>query len=286
VSLQRVGVIGCGTMGAGIAEVAARAGCDVVVTEATEELAAAGEARVRRSLERAQKAGKVDDQQLQATLARVSYTSDLGALAGCEIVIEAVPEHEPTKRAVLAAADKILPEGAVLASNTSSIPITRLAMATSRPERVLGMHFFNPVPVLPLVELVTSVRTGPDVARKALEFAAGQLGKTVVRSKDRAGFIVNALLVPYLLEAVRMLDAGVASAPDIDVAMEKGCALPMGPLKLADFIGLDTLKLISDCLYQEFKDPVYVAPPLLLRMVEAGWFGRKSGRGFYDYGQG
>lgn len=281
--LSRVGVLGCGLMGSGIAEVAARAGCDVVVREATGELAERGEARVRTSLERAVKAGKMTGEQLESVLGRLRVTADLEAMSDREIVVEAIAEHEPTKVAALAEVDRVLPEGSILASNTSSIPIIRLAMATSRPGKVLGMHFFNPVPVMPLLEIVASVRTDPEVVAAAVAFGGGQLAKTVIHAKDRAGFVVNTLLAPYLLSAVRMFESGFASAQDIDAGMEKGCAHPMGPLRLSDLIGLDTLKLIADSLYEEFKEPTYAAPPLLQRMVEAGWLGRKSGRGFYTY---
>jgi len=281
--ISKVGVVGCGLMGSGIAEVAARAGLDVIVREANDELVERGAARVRSSLERAVKSGKLSEEELGATWGRLHFTSDLAALAGREIVIEAIAEHEPTKVALFAELDRLLPEGAIIASNTSSIPIIRLGAATARPEHVLGMHFFNPVPVLPLLELVVSVRSDPAVVERAAAFGAGQLKKSVIRSKDRSGFIVNALLVPFLLSAIRMLESGFASAEDIDVGLEKGCAHPMGPLRLCDLIGLDTMKLVADSLYEEFKEPLYAAPPLLLRMVEAGWHGRKTGRGFYTY---
>ncbi len=281
--LSRIGVVGCGLMGSGIAEVAARAGLDVVVREADEALAERGRDRVRASLERAQTSKRLSAEEFDAAWARLTFTTDLGRFADRELVVEAIAEHEPTKLALYRELDAIVPEGAILASNTSSIPIMRLAAATTRPEHVLGLHFFNPVPVLPLLELVVSMRTDPAVADAAATFGAAQLNKSVIRSKDRSGFIVNALLVPYLLSAVRMLESGFASAEDIDTGMEKGCAHPMGPLRLCDLIGLDTMVLIADSLYDEFKEPLYSAPPLLSRMVEAGWLGRKSGRGFYSY---
>jgi 3-hydroxybutyryl-CoA dehydrogenase len=283
-TVERVGVVGCGIMGSGIAEVSARAGLDVVVVEIDAGAAAAGSARIEKSLARALKAGKVSEEDAEATRGRISVVDDAAALADRQIVVEAVAEVEPLKLEVFGLLDKVVEaEDAILASNTSSIPIMKLAMATNRPESVLGVHFFNPVPVLHLVEVVTSLLTGDETATRAEAFAAGQLGKRVIRSQDRAGFIVNALLIPYILSAVRMYESGFATAEDIDAGMVEGCAHPMGPLALADLIGLDTTMAVAESLYQEFKEQLYAPPPLLSRMCEAGLLGRKSGRGFFRY---
>jgi len=282
--MEQVGVVGSGIMGAGIAEVAARSGCDVVVREVTAELADAGRARIAASLERAVTRGKLAAADRDATLARIRTTTSLDDLADRDLVIEAVVEDEPTKTALYRELSAIVRPDCVLASNTSSIPISRLAAASQGPERVLGMHFFNPVPVLPLVELVPSLRTGQSTVDTARAFAEHRLGKKTVLCKDRAGFVVNALLVPYLLAAIRMVEAGVATAEDVDTAMVAGANHPMGPLALTDLIGLDTTAAVAVSMYEEFKEPLYAAPPLLLRMVEAGLLGRKSGQGFFSYG--
>jgi 3-hydroxybutyryl-CoA dehydrogenase len=282
--MEQVGVVGSGIMGAGIAEVAARSGCDVVVREVTAELADAGRARIAASLERAVTRGKLAPADRDATLARIRATTSLDDLADRDLVIEAVVEDEPTKTALYRELSAIVRPDCVLASNTSSIPISRLAAAAQGPERVLGMHFFNPVPVLPLVELVPSLRTGQSTVDTARAFAEDRLGKKTVLCKDRAGFVVNALLVPYLLAAIRMVEAGVATAEDVDTAMVAGANHPMGPLALTDLIGLDTTAAVAVSMYEEFKEPLYAAPPLLLRMVEAGLLGRKSGQGFFSYG--
>jgi 3-hydroxybutyryl-CoA dehydrogenase len=282
--IERVGVVGCGLMGSGIAEVCARAGLDVVIREATPEAAEAGLARITGSLERATRGGKLSEADRDATLARMRITTDYGELADRQLVVEAVVESEELKAEVFGLLDKVVEaDDAVLASNTSSIPIMKLGMATRRPEAVVGIHFFNPVPVLKLVEVVTSLLTAPETTERAERFASEQLDKRVIRSQDRAGFIVNALLIPYLLSAIRMLESGFATAEDIDTGMVEGCAHPMGPLHLADLIGLDTTMAVADSLYAEFKEPLYASPPLLSRMVEAGLLGRKAGRGFYDY---
>jgi len=281
--MEQVGVVGSGIMGAGIAEVAARSGCDVVVREVTAELADAGRARIAASLERAVTRGKLAPADRDATLARIRATTSLDDLADRDLVIEAVVEDEPTKTALYRELSADVRPDCVLASNTSSIPISRLAAAAQGPERVLGMHFFNPVPVLPLVELVPSLRTGQSTVDAARAFAEDRLGKKTVLCKDRAGFVVNALLVPYLLAAIRMVEAGVATAEDVDTAMVAGANHPMGPLALTDLIGLDTTAAVAVSMYEEFKEPLYAAPPLLLRMVEAGLLGRKSGQGFFSY---
>ena len=277
-------MVGSGIMGAGIAEVAARSGCDVVVREVTAELAEAGRARIAASLDRAVTRGRLAAADRDATLDRIRTTTSLDDLADRDLVIEAIVEDEPTKTALYRELSGLVRPDCVLASNTPSIPISRLAAAAQRPERVLGMHFFNPVPVLPLVELVPSLRTGQSTVDTVRAFAEDRLGKKTVLCKDRAGFVVNALLVPYLLAAIRMVEAGMATAGDVDIAMVAGANHPMGPLALTDLIGLDTTAAVAVSMYEEFKEPLYAAPPLLLRMVEAGLLGRKSGQGFFSYG--
>lgn len=286
-TIRRVGVVGGGQMGAGIAEVCARAGLDTIVCEADATAARAARERVAVSLERAVQRGKLDRISAEDALARTFCTGNLDDLADRQLVIEAIVENTEAKTEVFTALDKVVEdERAILATNTSAIPVMRLGMATRRADRVLGLHFFNPVPVLPLVEVVTSLHTSAATVAAAGEFVTGTLAKTVVRSQDRAGFVVNALLVPYLLSAVRMAESGFATAADVDAGMELGCAHPMGPLKLADLIGLDTVASIAQSLYDEFKEPLYAPPPLLQRMVEAGLLGRKTGRGFHTYDQG
>jgi 3-hydroxybutyryl-CoA dehydrogenase len=284
VSIERVGVVGAGQMGGGIAEVCARAGAAVVVYEPSAELAEAGRARITASLERAKAKGKLAADEFEITQARLTFTSDLADLADRQLVIEAIVEDEAVKASVFAKLDEIVTDpDAVLASNTSSIPIMKIAAATKNPSRVLGLHFFNPVPVLPLVELVNTLVTSDEAIARVEQFAGETLGKKVVRCGDRSGFIVNALLVPYLLSAIRMAEAGVASVEDIDTAVVAGLSHPMGPLRLSDLIGLDTMKLIADSMYDEYKDAHYAPPPLLQRMVEAGQLGKKTGKGFYSY---
>jgi 3-hydroxybutyryl-CoA dehydrogenase len=271
-------------MGAGIAEVSARAGVDVLVYEPTEDLTTAGRNRIVKSVERGVSAGKITERERDAAVAKLKFTTDLTALADRQLVIEAVVEDENVKTSIFAELDRVVTDpDAVLASNTSSIPIMKVAAATANPGRVLGLHFFNPVPVLPLVELVSTLLTDEAAADRTEEFASAVLKKQVVRCSDRSGFVVNALLVPYLLSAIRMVEAGFATVEDVDKAVVAGLSHPMGPLRLSDLIGLDTLKLIADKLYQEFKEPHYGPPPLLLRMVEAGLLGKKSGTGFYTY---
>jgi 3-hydroxybutyryl-CoA dehydrogenase len=271
-------------MGSGIAEVSARAGVDVIVYEPTEELTAAGLDRITQSLERAASKGKLTEGDRDNALAKLNFTTSLADLSDRQLVIEAVVEDETIKGRIFAELDELIDDpDAVLASNTSSIPIMKIAAATKNPSRVLGLHFFNPVPVLPLVELISTLVTSDEAAARVEQFASDVLGKQVVRCGDRSGFVVNALLVPYLLSAVRMVDAGVATVEDIDKAVVAGLSHPMGPLRLSDLIGLDTMKLIADSMYDELKDPNYAPPPLLLRMVEAGMLGRKSGKGFYTY---
>ena len=280
----RIGVVGCGLMGAGIAEVCTRAGLDVVVREIDAAAAERGRSRVLTSLDRGVTSGKLSEAERDAAVGRLTFTTDFGDLADRQLVVEAVIEDEGLKTEVFAALDKVVvDERAVLASNTSSIPVMKLGMATGRPEQVIGIHFFNPVPVLRLVEVVTSLLTSPDTSARAEAFATDVLHKKVIRSQDRAGFVVNALLIPYLLSAIRMMESGFATAEDIDTGMVEGCNHPMGPLRLTDLIGLDTTLAVAQSLYEEFKEPLYAPPPLLSRMVEAGLMGRKSGRGFYDY---
>ncbi|RKT04570.1 3-hydroxyacyl-CoA dehydrogenase [Streptomyces sp. 3211.6] len=283
-AIARVGVVGCGLMGSGLAEVSARAGCDVRVVVSREASVAAGRERVTRSLDTAVARGRLTASERTATLERISFSADLKDLADREFVIESVIEDEAVKLELFATLDAVVedPE-AVLASNTSSVPIMKLARVTSRPAQVIGTHFFNPVPVLALVEVGCSLLTSERTYERTEAFMSGQLGKEVVRSQDRPGFVVNALLVPYLLGAIRMVEAGHARAEDIDKGMSLGCAHPMGPLQLADLVGLDTLADVASGLYAEYKDTSYAPPPLLSRMVEGGLLGRKTGRGFYSY---
>ncbi|MEW1632747.1 3-hydroxybutyryl-CoA dehydrogenase [Streptomyces sp. NPDC093801] len=282
--IRRVGVVGGGQMGAGIAEVCARAGLDTVVCEADGTAARAARERVAVSLERAVQRGKLDRISAEDALARLVFTGSLDDLADRQLVIEAVTENAEVKTETFAALDKIVEDReAILATNTSSFPVMRLGMVTGRADRVVGLHFFNPVPVLPLVEVVSSLHTSRETVETVEAFAREALGKTTIRSQDRAGFVVNALLVPYLLSAIRMAESGFATPADVDAGMELGCAHPMGPLKLADLIGLDTVAAIAESLYDEFKEPLYAPPPQLMRMVQAGLLGRKTGRGFHTY---
>ena len=282
-STQRVGIVGGGLMGSGIAEVSAKAGFDVVVHEINAELAEMAIAKIEKSLGRAVDRGKLGESTRDEILGRISVTTDLADMADRQIVVEVVTENEDLKKDIFTKLDAIVTDAdAILASNTSSIPITRLASATDRPDHVVGLHFFSPVPVMALTELVTTVMSDPAVEQRAQEFAES-VGKTVIRAKDRAGFIVNMLLVPYWLSAIRMYEAGVASKEDIDTGMKLGANHPMGPLELADFVGLDVTKFVADVLFDEYKEPMYASPPILTRMVEAGLLGRKTGRGFYAY---
>jgi 3-hydroxybutyryl-CoA dehydrogenase len=283
-TIERVGVVGAGQMGAGIAEVSLRAGVDVRIYEPTEALAAAGRDRITKSLERGVSRGKLTEAERDEALARLSIATDIADLADRQLVVEAIVEDAAVKAKVFAQLDEAVTDpDAVLASNTSSIPIMKIAAATKNPSRVLGLHFFNPVPVLPLVELVPTLVTSDAALERVAQFAGETLGKKVVRCTDRSGFVVNALLVPFLLSAIRMAEAGVATVEDIDTAVVAGLSHPMGPLKLSDLVGLDTLKLIADSMFDEFKEPLYGPPPLLQRMVEAGQLGKKSGQGFYTY---
>jgi len=283
-NILRVGVIGCGLMGSGIAEVCARNGLEVLIQEATVAAMEAGQKRLVTSLDRALGANKITEEERDRAIKNLHFTTDVADLADRQLVVEAVVEDETLKTNIFKSLDKVITDdNAILATNTSSIPVMKLGMATQRPSQVIGIHFFNPVPVLRLVELVASLLTSEDTINRSTAFAEVALHKRVIRSKDRAGFIVNALLIPYILSAVRMLESGYASAEDIDLGMVEGCAHPMGPLRLADLIGLDTTSAVAESLYTEFKEPLYAAPPLLSRMVDAGLLGRKAGRGFYDY---
>jgi 3-hydroxybutyryl-CoA dehydrogenase len=277
-----VGIVGAGLMGSGIAETVARAGFDVTLVEPKRAPLERSRVRIRESLMRAVRGGKLDEPELGATQDRIGYATDLEAIGDCGVVIEAVFEDADVKGSLFRDLDRLLGEQALLASNTSSIPIAELASWTSRPERVAGLHFFSPVPVMPLVEVVVALDTSDATIRRADDFVTA-IGKRAIRTKDRSGFIVNLLLVPYLMAAVRMHEEGFAAPEDIDEGMKLGCGHPMGPLALCDFIGLDVLYAVCNSLYEEFKRPELAPPPLLKRMVVAGHHGRKSGRGFYDY---
>lgn len=280
-----MGVVGCGLMGSGIAEVCARAGYTTLVREINEDVLARGRERIERSLGTAVQRGKLPATERDATLARLQGTTTLADFGACDLVIEAATENPEIKRQTFEELDAVCPPHAILASNTSSIPIIQMATATRRPERVLGMHFMNPVPVMPLIEYVRTLTTSEETLETAKSFGES-LGKRIIVSKDRAGFIVNFLLIPYLCESVRMLEQGFASREDIDVGMMLGTSYPMGPFTLLDFVGLDTTLFIADILFDEFKDPRFAAPTLLRQMVTAGYLGRKTGRGFYNYESG
>jgi 3-hydroxybutyryl-CoA dehydrogenase len=280
--IRKVGVVGCGLMGGGIVETAASFGFHVVVREVSEALLDKGLARIEKSLAKAVEKGKRTPQEKDATLSQIRRTTSLKDLADCDLVVEAIIENLDEKRAFYAELDRVAKPSAIFASNTSSLSITEMAASTGRRDRFCGLHFFNPVPVMKLVEVVRTIDTSDETYRDVVTFAKA-LGKTVVTAKDSPGFVVNLLLVPYLLDAVRALEKGVASREDIDAGMKLGCGHPMGPLELLDFVGLDTTYYIAEIMFQEFKDGRYAAPPLLKQMVKAGYFGRKSGRGFYEY---
>ena len=280
--IKKVGVVGCGLMGSGIVEACARAGYTVVVREVNEDLLQKGLSRLKASLAKGVERGKLPQADMDAAMARITGTTNLDDFQGCDLVIEAVLENMAEKKSVFAALDTLLAPQAIIASNTSSLCITEMASVTRRGDKILGLHFFNPVPVMPLLEIVRTILTSEETMAIAKQFGAS-LGKTMVVAKDAPGFIVNLLLIPYALDAVRALENGVASKEDIDTAVKLGLNHPMGPLTLLDFVGLDTTLFIADAMYQEFKDPRYAAPPLLRRMVLAGHLGRKSGQGFYNY---
>jgi 3-hydroxybutyryl-CoA dehydrogenase len=280
--VRTVGIIGCGLMGSGIAETVARAGQTVVFLEASEELVERGRSRIETSTLRAVERGRLETAERDTLLGRISGTTDVHELADVDLVIEAATEDHDTKVGMFRRLDEVTKPEVILASNTSSIPIADLGAATSRPDKVLGMHFFNPVPVMGLIELVRAISTSEDTVEFGRAYGVA-LGKTTVESRDRAGFIVNALLIPYLNGAIRMLEDGFATREDIDTAIHLGLNHPMGPLQLIDLIGLDTHLFIANVLFEEFKEPTFAPPPLLRRMVTAGRLGRKVGRGFYDY---
>lgn len=282
--ITKAGVIGSGLMGSGIAEVLARSGLDVVVRDISDEAVVAGRGRIEKSFAKGVERGKLSQEDADAALGRLTFTTDLQAMADRQLVIEAASENEEIKKSIFSELDGIVTDkNAILASNTSSMPIIRFAQVTSRPERVLGLHFFNPAPVQPLVEIISSVLTDPEVANTIEKFSIEVLGKKPIRSDDRPGFIVNALLIPYLFAAIRMYEAGHATKEDIDNGMMNGAAHPMGPLTLADLIGLDTCLFVGQSIYEETGAAADKPPVLLSRMVDGGLLGRKSGRGFYDY---
>ncbi len=281
-SIERLGVVGCGLMGSGIAQVAAQAGYPVVVREVSEQLVDKGLKSIEKNLGRQVEKGTMSASDRDQVRGRLRGTTNLDDFAQCDLIIEAIIEQLPAKRELWSALDRLCPKTAIFASNTSSLSITEMATYTQRPDRFLGLHFFNPVPVMKLVEVIRTIATDPKVYDEALGFAA-KLGKTPVRTTDRTGFIVNRLLVPYILDAVRALEEGVGSIEDIDNSMKLGCGHPMGPLTLLDFVGLDTTYYIANIMFDEFKEKRFAPPPLLKRMVLAGWHGRKTGRGFYDY---
>ena len=280
--ITRVGVLGCGQMGSGIAQVAATAGFTTIVRDVEEGMVAKGQGAIRKSLDKLVEKVRIDPAARDAALERLTFTTRLGDLDSCDLIIEAVTEDLQLKTELWRALDAGAPAPTIFASNTSSLSIGDMAAATGRPDRFVGLHFFNPVPLMPLVEVVRAVSTGPETLERAMTFVR-RLGKEPIAARDRSGFVVNRLLVPYLLDAVRALEQGVATVADIDRGMQLGCGHPMGPLTLLDFIGLDTAVRIADIMFDEYREPRFAPPPLLRRMVAAGLHGRKSGRGFYDY---
>ena len=280
--IKKIGVVGFGQMGAGIAQVSAQAGYEVVCNEVTDDLIERSFGKINKLLDRAIEKGKIDSAAKEKTLGLIKTTTELGGMAECDIVIEAVTEDAAIKRETFEELERICPPETIFASNTSSLPIGDLAVVTKRRDKFIGLHFFNPVPVMKLVEVVRTIDTSDETFNAAFEFAKS-VGKTPVTAKDSPGFIANVLLVPYLLDAIRQYENGLATKEDIDNAMMFGCGHPMGPLTLTDFIGLDTILYIADIMFEEFKDSHYAAPPLLRRMVNSGYLGKKAGRGFYDY---
>jgi 3-hydroxybutyryl-CoA dehydrogenase len=283
VAVELVGVVGGGTMGAGIAEVCAKAGSDVIVLETNEKFADAARERVSTSIGKGVARGKITQEEADAAIARVRVTTEIADLADRDLVIEAAPEVESIKTEIFAKLDAVVKPSGILATNTSSLPVIKMAQATGRPGQVVGVHFFNPVPVMPLVEIISALTTDDAAANEVYDYVKNTLGKTAVRAGDRAGFIVNALLIPYLCSAIRMLESGYATKEDIDDAMKGGCGYPMGPLTLLDTVGLDIALNAAQALYDEFAEPHYAPPSLLRRMVDAGHLGRKTGEGFYSY---
>lgn len=281
-AIGTVGIVGAGLMGSGIAEISARSGLRTQVVEADADAVGAAQQRIRRSLDRGRSTGKLSDDEVAQTLDRISFTTDVEDLGACDIVVEAIAERLPDKVALFARLDHITRDDAILATNTSSLPIIEIARATRRPDRVVGTHFFNPPPVMKLLELVRSIATSDTTMAEARAFGE-TLGKRIIVAQDRGGFIVNLLLIPFLTHAVRLYESGFATREDIDEGMRLGCGHPMGPLQLLDYIGLDTTLFVCEALYEEYANADYAPPPLLRRMVAAGWLGRKSGRGFYEY---
>jgi 3-hydroxybutyryl-CoA dehydrogenase len=280
--ISRVGVVGCGLMGSGIAEVAAKGGFDVVVREVSDELLESGKKRIRTSMDRAVDKEKLSAEDRDAAWGRLTFTTSVPDLAECDIVIEAIVEELEAKNALFRELDGLCGEGTIFASNTSSLTVTDMAAATSRPDRFVGLHFFNPVPVMKLVEVVRTIATSDESFDRASAFAKA-LGKVPIAAKDNSGFVVNLLLVPYMLDAIRQLERGVASITDIDTGMVLGCGYPMGPFTLCDFVGIDTLHKISEIMFDEYREERYAPPPLLKRIVAMGRYGRKTGKGFYDW---
>ncbi len=281
-AIEKVGVVGCGLMGSGIAEISAKAGYDVVVREVDEAAAAKGEARIRKSMDRAVSKEKMTAEDRDAAMARITFTTELSGLADRDLVIEAIVENLEAKNELFGALDGICGPETIYASNTSSLTVTDMAAATDRPDRVIGLHFFNPVPVMKLVEVVRTIETSDASMEAAFEYCR-RVGKEPITAKDNSGFVVNLLLVPYMLDCIRQLERGVASIEDIDKGMVLGCGYPMGPFTLCDFVGNDTTLRIAEIMFDEYREQRYAPPPLLKRMVAMGRYGRKSGKGFYDY---
>lgn len=280
--IEKVGIVGCGLMGSGIAEVAAKSGFQVVVREVSGDLLQAGEGRIRKSMDKAVEKEKLSAADRDAARARLSFTTDLEELASCDLVVEAIVESLDAKNEVFGVLDGLCGPGTIFASNTSSLTVTDMAAATTRADRFVGLHFFNPVPVMKLVEVVRTIATSQETFDRAFAFAKA-LGKVPIAAKDNSGFVVNLLLVPYMLDAIRHLEQGVASIEDIDTGMMLGCGYPMGPFTLCDFVGIDTLYRISEIMFEEYREQRYAPPPLLKRIVAMGRYGRKTGKGFYDW---
>ena len=280
--IESVGIAGCGLMGSGIAEVAAKAGFDVLVREVDEGMIEAGRRRIEKSLGKAVEKEKLSAEDRDAALERISFTTELDDLAGCDLVVEAIVESLEAKNELFEVLDGVCGEKTIFATNTSSLTVTDMAAATSRPDRFVGLHFFNPVPVMKLVEVVRTIATSRETFDRAYAFAQA-VGKVPIAAKDSSGFVVNLLLVPYMLDAIRQLEHGVATVEDIDTGMTLGCGYPMGPFALSDFVGIDTLYRISEIMYEEYREERYAPPPLLKRIVAMGRYGRKSGKGFYDW---
>ena len=281
-AIEKVGVVGCGLMGSGIAEISAKAGLTVVVREMNDAAAEAGKGRIAKSMDRAVSKEKMTAEDRDAAMAEITFTTDLKALADCDLVIEAIVENLEAKNELFRALDGICKETTIYASNTSSLTVTDMAAATARPDRVIGLHFFNPVPVMKLVEVVKTIATSQESVDAAFEYCR-KVGKEPITAKDNSGFVVNLLLVPYMLDCIRQLERGVASIEDIDKGMMLGCGYPMGPFMLCDFVGNDTTLRIAEIMFEEYREERYAPPPLLKRMITMGLYGRKAGKGFYDY---